>query len=60
MLQHKEIEQINWSQIFCRMYGLAMMLSISTRTSNKNIDKIRKKKIVDSEFDIGENIWWNC
>ena len=35
------IEQIHSNQLFCGMYGLAMMLSISTQaTSSKDIDDI--------------------
>ena len=32
----KNVEQIH----FCRMYGLAVMLSVTTSTASKNIDKI--------------------
>ena len=33
-------EQNQWNKIFCRMYGLAVMLSISRWTTTKNIAKI--------------------
>ena len=36
----KNFEQIHWNQIFCRMYGLAVMLSISRLTTSKTINKI--------------------
>ena len=39
----KNFEQIHWNQLFCRMYGLAVMLSISTRTTSKTINKIWNK-----------------
>ena len=39
MLQPRE--KIHWGNLFCRMYGLpSMMLSISTRTTSKTINKI--------------------
>ena len=31
------------NNIFCRIYGLAVMLSVATRTTNKYIDKIAWK-----------------
>ena len=42
--QHKEFEQIHWNQLFCGIYGLAVMLSISTWTTSTNIDEIKKNK----------------
>ena len=36
----KNYEQIHWSKIFGRMYGLAVMLSVTTRG---NIDKMVEK-----------------
>ena len=36
----KNFEQFHWNKLFCGIYGLAVMLSISTRTTSKNIDKI--------------------
>ena len=42
----KNFEQTHWNKTFYRMYGLAMMLSISTQTNLKNIDKIVLHKIV--------------
>ena len=35
----KNFEQIHRNQLFCGMYGLAVMLSISTWTTSKNIDE---------------------
>ena len=39
---HPKLEQIHWNQLFCGMYGLAVMLSFSTRTTSKNIDEISR------------------
>ena len=33
----KNFEQIHWSKMFCRMYCLAAMLSVTTPTTSKNI-----------------------
>ena len=41
----KFFEQSQWNKTFCRMYGLAVMLSISRRTTIKNIDKIAFKQV---------------
>ena len=40
MVSRNTFQQIHWNNIFCRMYGLALMLSVATRTPLKNIDKI--------------------
>ena len=36
MLQHKEF----WNKLFDGMYSLAVMMSISTSTTSKNIEKM--------------------
>ena len=36
----QHLQQIHWIQIFCKMYGLAVNLSVPTWTDLKNIDKI--------------------
>ena len=36
----KNFEQIHWNQPFRGMYGLAVVLSISTPTTSRNIDEI--------------------
>ena len=38
----RHLQQINWNKTFCRMHGLAVMLSVATRRTSKNIDKIDK------------------
>ena len=35
-----EAEKIHWNQLFCGMYDLAVMLSITRQTNSKNIDEI--------------------
>ena len=35
-------EQNQWYKIFCRMYGLTVMQTISSSTNITNIDKIKK------------------
>ena len=42
MSQPKNLEQIHQNQLICGMYGLAAKLSISSLTTSKNIDEIRK------------------
>jgi hypothetical protein len=37
----KNFEQIHWRKLFCRMYGLAVILSISTWTTMCLINKIK-------------------
>ena len=39
----KNFEQIHWSKLFCKMYGLPVMLSISTWTNSKNINKMNPR-----------------
>ena len=48
----KNFEQIHWNQIFCWMYGLAMMLSISRLTTSKNIDEIKTAHCATSLFSL--------
>ena len=43
MSQHKEFEQIHWNKLFCRIYGLAVMLSIPRQPASKNIEEINEK-----------------
>ena len=46
----REFEQIHWNQVFCEVYGLAVMLSISKLTASKSIDEIylvdKKSRII--------------
>ena len=43
----KNCEQFHWNKLFGGMYGLAMM-SISTQTTSKNIDKIETRIVYKS------------
>ena len=40
----KNLEQIHWYKLFGGMYGLAVMMSISKQTTNKNIGKMLRLK----------------
>ena len=49
MLQPRE--KIHWGNLFCRMYGLpSMMLSISTQTTIKTINKIPMAYIYCAQY----------
>ena len=55
----KNFKQIHWNQLFCVMYSLTVMLSISTRTiASKNIDDITKNLYWLGGFSYNKTTKW--
>ena len=46
----RHLQQIYWNKFFCGMYGLAVMLSLATRRTSKNIDVLISVNVGTKQF----------